>query len=176
MSSAVVTSAARQWNLPTPLNPLIGRSHETSAAAALLLHRDIRPVTLTGPGGVGKTRLALHGATEVADAFSDGVWFVPLDQEARYTPDANTRQGPLEVGGFDDDARCNEAWGGESGTSDGQPMGACQPLDAPGSVVGDGPGGRPAGNATGDARCRAACSGLDAGRARRLTRGTDTRS
>jgi hypothetical protein len=99
MSSAVVTSAARRWNLPIPLNPLIGRSRETSAAAALLLHRDIRPVTLTGPGGVGKTRLALHGATEVADAFSDGVWFVPLDQEDRYTPDANTRQGPLEVGG-----------------------------------------------------------------------------
>src|SRR5215207_7285502 len=175
MSSAVVTSAASRWNLPTPLNPLIGRSRETSAAAALLLHRDIRPVTLTGPGGVGKTRLALHGATEVADAFSD-VWFIPLDHEARYTPDANTRQGPLEVGGCDDDARCNEAWGGESGASDGQPMGACQPLIAPGSVVSDGPGGRPAGHATGDARCRAACSGLDAGRARGRTCGADTRS
>src|SRR5829696_10324246 len=175
MSSAVVTSAARRWNLPIPLNPLIGRSRETSAAAALLLHPAIRPGTLTGPGGVGKTRLALHGATEVADAFSD-VWFIPLDQEDRYTPDANTRQGPLEVGGCDDDARCSEAVGGESGPSDDQPMGACQPLDAPGSVVSDGPGGRPAGHATGDPRCRAACSGLDAGRARGLTCGADTRS
>jgi hypothetical protein len=82
-----------------PAQPLIVRSRETSAAAALLLHRDIRPVTLTGPGGVGKTRLALHGATEVADAFSDGVWFVPLDHEDLYNPEANTRHGPMEVGG-----------------------------------------------------------------------------
>jgi len=75
----LTSSAARRWNVPIPLTPLVGRSRETAAATALVLRPDIRHVTLTGTGGVGKTRLALHIATEVADTFSGGVWFVPLD-------------------------------------------------------------------------------------------------
>lgn len=55
---------------------LIGRSKQLRKIAALLGHS--RLVTLTGPGGVGKTRLALHAAREAASRFSDGVWLVEL--------------------------------------------------------------------------------------------------
>jgi predicted ATPase len=56
----------------------VGREHELSAAARLLLSEDARLLTLTGPGGTGKTRLALQLATNVADHFDGGVYFVSL--------------------------------------------------------------------------------------------------
>ena len=52
---------AFQENLPSRLTSLIGRKQEVQAASALLRHPDVRLVTFTGPGGVGKTRLALEG-------------------------------------------------------------------------------------------------------------------
>jgi predicted ATPase/DNA-binding CsgD family transcriptional regulator len=69
---------AQFYNLPTQLTPLIGRAPEIQAVCVLVRHPEVRLVTLTGPGGVGKTRLSLQVATDLLDAFTDGVCFVPL--------------------------------------------------------------------------------------------------
>ena len=65
-------------NLPVPATAFLGRSEELHELVALLETEDRRLVTLTGPGGIGKTRLALHAAAEVSDAYPDGVWWTPL--------------------------------------------------------------------------------------------------
>ena len=64
--------------LPKPLTSLVGREAEVVAACQMLLEGGVRFLTLTGPGGVGKTRLALRIAEEAAPAFPDGAAFVPL--------------------------------------------------------------------------------------------------
>ena len=64
--------------LPVPPTRLIGREHEVAAIAAPAAQDDVRLVTLTGPGGVGKTRLALQAAAELPATFADGVCFVDL--------------------------------------------------------------------------------------------------
>ncbi|HKG24526.1 MAG TPA: NB-ARC domain-containing protein, partial [Thermomicrobiales bacterium] len=64
--------------LPKPLTSLVGRESDAATVRALLRQDDVRLVTLTGTGGVGKTRLALRVAVEVAVDFPGGVWFVPL--------------------------------------------------------------------------------------------------
>src|SRR5881275_2173016 len=65
-------------NLPVQPTPLIGREREIAAVQQLLLREDVRLLTLTGPGGSGKTRLGLHVAAELSDHFTDGISFVNL--------------------------------------------------------------------------------------------------
>ncbi|CAN5576009.1 hypothetical protein BH23CHL7_BH23CHL7_10850 [soil metagenome] len=65
-------------NLPVPTTTFLGRATELAALEALLRRDDVRLVTLTGPGGTGKTRLALQAAGAAAERFPDGVWWVPL--------------------------------------------------------------------------------------------------
>jgi predicted ATPase len=67
-----------QTNLPIPANPLVGRKKELADVLRLLVGEDARIITLTGPGGVGKTRFGLAAAAEAADEFPDGVWFADL--------------------------------------------------------------------------------------------------
>jgi predicted ATPase/DNA-binding CsgD family transcriptional regulator len=64
--------------LPHPINPLLGRQHELTVGQTLLRDRHVRLVTFTGPGGVGKTRLAIELAQGLATEFPDGVHYVPL--------------------------------------------------------------------------------------------------
>ena len=72
------TEAARPANLPAPPNALVGRRHELATILPLLLRPDVPLVTLTGPGGTGKSRLALEVAAQAAPHFAGGVCFVPL--------------------------------------------------------------------------------------------------
>ncbi len=65
-------------NLPAQPTPLIGRETELAALRQAVTSPATRLITLTGPGGAGKTRLALQVAAEVVDAFPDGVWWAPL--------------------------------------------------------------------------------------------------
>jgi predicted ATPase len=65
-------------NLPIPATQFLGREHELADVKDLLARDDARLLTLTGAGGSGKTRLALHAAGEAAEAYPDGVWWVPL--------------------------------------------------------------------------------------------------
>jgi hypothetical protein len=67
-----------QTNLPIPATPFLGREQELGEITALLTRDEVRLVTLTGPGGTGKTRLALQAAADAAGAFPGGVWWVPL--------------------------------------------------------------------------------------------------
>jgi predicted ATPase len=67
-----------QTNLPIPAEPLVGRKKELADVLRLVRVDGARIVTITGPGGIGKTRFALELAMELVEDFRDGVWFVDL--------------------------------------------------------------------------------------------------
>ena len=79
-SDVAATSARPKHNLPAQMTRLLGREGAVRAVTALVRRADVRLVTLTGPGGVGKTRLAIAAAFELLGDFPDGVWFVRLSR------------------------------------------------------------------------------------------------
>ena len=74
-----VLPVARSQHAPPPRSPLIGREREIAAVRGLLVREDVQLVTLVGPGGVGKTRLAHQLAAALPQAFPDGVAVVSLE-------------------------------------------------------------------------------------------------
>ncbi len=77
-AAAPSTTAPTPSTLPAPPTPLLGREREAEAASDILRRRETRLLTLAGPGGVGKTRLALEVVRRAAEHFPDGAAFVAL--------------------------------------------------------------------------------------------------
>ena len=92
-------SLGTQTSLPLPLTPLVGRDGDLEQLCTVLRRPGVRLVTLTGTGGVGKTRLALAGASSLDEVFPHGVFFIPLaavrDAEVMWKTIADV----LDVGG-----------------------------------------------------------------------------
>src|SRR6202022_3283652 len=72
------TLDAHPHNLPVQPTPFIGRQQEVASICQLLHREEIHLLTLTGPGGTGKTRLGLQVAAELSDQFASGTFFVNL--------------------------------------------------------------------------------------------------
>ena len=100
MGAAVVEAPAAPSprQLPPQRNTLVGRERELEAAKKLLMKDDIRLITLTGPGGTGKTRLAVQLAEDTAEQFPGGVWFVGLASILDSTLVVSAIAQVLEVG------------------------------------------------------------------------------
>jgi predicted ATPase len=95
------TLEAYRNNLPLQPTPLIGREKEVSKVCDLLRHDETRLLTLTGPGGIGKTRLALQAAADLLDDFSDGTFFAPLatlSEAEQFLPAVAETLGVKETG------------------------------------------------------------------------------
>jgi len=80
IAQPVVASTPTPHNLPAQRTALVGRTQELNGAKQLLLQRRVRLVTLSGPGGIGKTRLAVELGRSLLDQFPGGVYFIPLDR------------------------------------------------------------------------------------------------
>jgi len=96
----------RPTNLPPQATPLIGRERELAEVVALMRNPDVRLLTLTGPGGAGKTRLALQAAADLLDDFTDGVFFVGLAEIAEpslMVPTIAQTLGVKETGGLSEE-------------------------------------------------------------------------
>jgi predicted ATPase len=92
---------ASQTDLPAQLTPLVGREQELEEACALLRSEETRLMTLTGPGGIGKTRLGIRVAEELADEFADGVCFdslAPIREPELVIPTIARTLGLRELG------------------------------------------------------------------------------
>ncbi len=79
-SGRTVIEAGPTNNLPVPLTSLVGRTSELTDLADLLTRSEVRLVSLTGPGGTGKTTLAIESGRKLLEQFKDGVFFVDLAQ------------------------------------------------------------------------------------------------
>ncbi|MBZ5632189.1 MAG: protein kinase [Acidobacteriia bacterium] len=80
ISQPVAAPAATPHNLPAQRTALVGRDQELEGARQLILQPQVRLLTMTGPGGIGKTRLAVELGRRLLDEFPGGVYFVPLDR------------------------------------------------------------------------------------------------
>ena len=98
MRAVVVHNGAVGTDVPWPGTTLLGRDHEVMNVAGLVRSGDVRLVTITGPGGVGKTRLALEVARSVGAQLPDGAVFVDLAGVTEPHAVAATIAGTLEVG------------------------------------------------------------------------------
>ena len=97
-------------NLPVATTTFLGRERELGEIAGLLRQADLRLVTLTGPGGTGKTRLAVQGAAEAAESFSDGLWWVPAGLAHRRTARAPVRRPGARRSRTSPAANSRRAW------------------------------------------------------------------
>jgi predicted ATPase/class 3 adenylate cyclase len=99
----LATLENRPTNLPPQPTSLIGRERELAEVVELMRRPEVRMLTLTGPGGAGKTRLALQAAADLLDDFGDGVFFVALAGVAELSlvvPTIAQAVGIRETGGL----------------------------------------------------------------------------
>jgi transcriptional regulator with XRE-family HTH domain len=99
---SAVRAVAPEPALPVPPTPLVGRERDLEEIKTFLAQPKVRLLTLTGTGGVGKTRLAIQAAREAADLFPDGVAFVALasmSSPSLVVPMISRTLGLLESGG-----------------------------------------------------------------------------
>ena len=108
---ATTPGPAATHDLPVPLTSLVGREQEVAVVQNLLHQENVRLVTLTGPGGTGKTRLGLQVAAQLSDLFPDGVYFVnlaPINDPEFVVPTIAQTLGIREVSGQSQPERLKE--------------------------------------------------------------------